>query len=243
LKLIRAALNKLSQLGFQDVVIATDHGFFLNAHAEDGDTCIKPTGEVQYAAHDRLLLGNLAKGNSKDNHSVILSADKLGIRGSFAQAAFPRTMAPYSAGYRYFHGGLSLTEAIVPVLKIQLTTAKVTSNSEFQVHLSYKKNNPKSITTRLPAFTLSLDAGIFTQSVPCEVLLEAQDAKGNVVGEPRISTDLNPTTRTIALTHGESKQIVLKMDTDFEGKFTVKAMNPVTLTAYAKLELTTDYTV
>ena len=106
-----------------------------------------------------------------------------------------------------------------------------------------KKNNPKSITTRLPAFTLSLDAGIFTQSVPCEVLLEAQDAKGNVVGEPRISTDLNPTTRTIALTHGESKQIVLKMDTDFEGKFTVKAMNPVTLTAYAKLELTTDYTV
>jgi hypothetical protein len=243
LKLIRAALNKLSQLGFQDVVIATDHGFFLNAHAEDGDTCIKPTGEVQYAAHDRMILGNLAKGNSKDNHSVIISADKLGIRGSFAQAALPRTMAPYSAGYRYFHGGLSLTEAIVPVLKIQLTTAKVTSNSEFQVHLSYKKNNPKFITTRLPAFTLSLDAGLFTQSVSCEVLLEAQDAKGNVVGEPRLSTDLNPTTRTIALTHGESKQIVLKMDTDFEGKFTVKAMNPVTLTAYAKLELTTDYTV
>ena len=244
LKLIRAALNKLSELGFQDVIIATDHGFFLNAHAEDGDTCIKPIGEIQYTAHDRILLGNFSPGHaSKDSNNLILSTDKLGIRGNFAQVALPRTMAPYSAGHRYFHGGLSLAEAIVPVLKVQLKNAIAASTSEFTVHLSYKKSGSKFITTRLPVFTLSLDAGLFAQSRPCEILLEAQDSKGNTIGEPRTSPDVNPTTRTITLIHGDSKQIILKMDADFEGKFTVKALNPVTLSAYATLELTTDYTV
>jgi hypothetical protein len=33
------------------------------------------------------------------------------------------------------------------------------------------------------------------------------------------------------------------MDPDFEGKFTVKALDPTTLTAYSKLDLETDYTV
>jgi PglZ domain len=238
LKLIRAALNKLSQLGFQDAVIATDHGFFLNAHAEDGDTCLKPTGEIQYSAHDRMVFGNF----SKDSHNLVLNSDKLGIRGSFPQAAFPRTMAPYSAGHRYFHGGLSLAEAIVPVLKIQLNSPHASSTDQFDVQLSYK-NGAKYITTRLPVINLSLVTGLFNQSTPCEVLLEAQDSKGNVVGEPRPGADVNPTTRTITLIHGQSKQIVLRMDTEFEGKFTIKALNPNTLTTYASLDLATDYTV
>jgi hypothetical protein len=33
------------------------------------------------------------------------------------------------------------------------------------------------------------------------------------------------------------------MDLNYEGKFTVKALNPTTLAAYSKLELETDYTV
>jgi hypothetical protein len=33
------------------------------------------------------------------------------------------------------------------------------------------------------------------------------------------------------------------MDPDFEGKFTVKALNPTTLGSYGSLSLETDYTV
>jgi len=43
-KHIRFAIHKLKQHGFHEVVIATDHGFFLNAHAEAGDVCVKPRG-------------------------------------------------------------------------------------------------------------------------------------------------------------------------------------------------------
>ena len=57
LKLIRVALHKLRGMGFKEAVIVTDHGFFLNAHAEAGDVCIKPQGRWPVNAHDRMMLG------------------------------------------------------------------------------------------------------------------------------------------------------------------------------------------
>jgi hypothetical protein len=41
----------------------------------------------------------------------------------------------------------------------------------------------------------------------------------------------------------ETVKVALVMDDEFEGKFTVKALDPTTLTTYDKLELRTDYTV
>lgn len=108
LKLIRVALHKLRGMGFKEAVIVTDHGFFLNAQAEAGDVCIKPQGNWPITAHDRLMLGD---GNA-DAHSAVIGAEKLGVRGDFAQAAVPRSMAPYRAGHLYFHGGASLAEAV-----------------------------------------------------------------------------------------------------------------------------------
>jgi len=239
LKLIRAALTKLSELGFREAIVVSDHGFFLNAQAEAGDVCQKPQGNWLYNAHDRLLLGN----GSPDNHNLLLGTDKLGIRGSFTQAALPHTMAPYRAGHLYFHGGASLAEAIVPVLVVRFKVGTEVGFEQFQVELTYK-NGAKRVTTRLPVIDVSLSPGnLFSQTLNAEVLLEAQDANGNVVGEPRPGNDVNPATRTITLAPNERKQIILRMDPDFEGKFTVKALNPKTLTAYSSLNLETDYTV
>jgi hypothetical protein len=42
---------------------------------------------------------------------------------------------------------------------------------------------------------------------------------------------------------GEHAQVPLKMQLEFEGKFTVKALNPTTMATYGSLELHTDYTV
>jgi hypothetical protein len=37
--------------------------------------------------------------------------------------------------------------------------------------------------------------------------------------------------------------VAVRMNPEYEGKFTLKALNPVTLTAYATLDLETDYAV
>jgi hypothetical protein len=83
---------------------------------------------------------------------------------------------------------------------------------------------------------------MFCQGKRVEILLEGQDSKANVVGEPRPGGDVNPATRTVTLIPGQRKQIALRMDDEFRGKFSVKALNPTTLSAYCSLALETDYT-
>ena len=135
LKQIRVALSKLGDLGFHEAIIVSDHGFYLNVQAGPGDVCNKPKGNWPYVAHDRMLLGD----GTADTDNIVLSTDKLGIRTNLAQAAVPKTMAPYKAGYDYFHGGASLAEAIVPVLVVKLEQDEPAGFEDFQVELSYKR--------------------------------------------------------------------------------------------------------
>ncbi|NJC05755.1 hypothetical protein GGQ97_001548 [Sphingomonas kaistensis] len=239
LNLIRVALHKLRGLGFKDAVIVTDHGFFLNAQAEAGDVCAKPQGNWSVNAHDRMMLG----AGTSDSHNIVMDAERLGISGEFPQVALPRTMAPYRAGHLYFHGGASLAEAVVPVLIARLDAEEQLSVGKLTVELTYK-SGAKRITTRVPVIEIAAQAeDMFSRDQSIEVLIEAQNSKGDVVGEPRPGGDVNPATRTLTLMPGERKQIGLRMDPDFEGKFTVKALNPTTLASYSVLQLETDYTV
>ena len=239
LKFIRVALHKLRGMGFNEAVIVTDHGFFLNAQAEAGDVCVKPQGNWLINAHDRMMLGD---GNA-DTHNTVISAEKLGMHGDAARVALPRSMAPYRAGHLYFHGGASLVEAVVPVLVARLDAGDNAVTGKVTVELSYRKG-AKRITTRVPVIDIQARSDdMFSQGVAVEVLIEAQDAKGNVVGEPRPGADVNPANRTLTLMPGQTKQIALRMDPDFEGKFSVKALNPTTFASFSALALETDYTV
>ena len=237
LRTIRVAIHKLKGLGFADVVIATDHGFFLNAHAEAGDLCAKPPG-TWLTVHDRSLLGD----GAADANNFAIAAEKVGIRGDFARFAGPRSMAPYRRGLRYFHGGASLQEGLVPVLIVRLRRIKP-EVAKASITLSYK-NDAKRITTRLPVVSLLVETSdMFWLHSDFEILLEAQDRKGKVVGEAKPGGPVNATTGTITLKPGQPEQVAVRMDPEYEGKFTLKALNPVTLTAYATLDLETDYAV
>ena len=238
LKRIRVAVHKLKDSGFDDIVIATDHGFFLNAQAEAGDVCTKPSGDW-INVHERTLLGD----GIPDNHSYVVGAEKLGIRGDFKQIAGPRSMAPYRAGMPYFHGGASLQEAVVPVLIGRLQAAEKKPETFFNVILAYK-NGATRITTRLPVVDLRLDTtSIFAQAEDFEVLLEAHAGKDKVVGEAKAGGVVNAATGAITLKPGEGVQVTLVMQPGFEGKFTLKALNPRTFTMYSSLKLETDYIV
>jgi len=238
LKRIRRAIHKLKNDGFDEVVIATDHGFFMNTHAGAGDTCGKLPGDW-LNEHQRCLLGS---GSGDINHYLLDSA-KAGIRGDFEKIAGPVSMASYKSGMLYYHGGLSLQECIVPVITMQLGAAEQTSISQATVSLTYK-NGAKRITTRLPVIELALDTqDMFSVNSDFEILLEAHDKKGNVVGEAKPSAAVNAVTGTITLRPGEKSNIALKMQLEFEGKFKIKALNPTTMVEYASIDLETDYTV
>ena len=238
LKSIRIAVHKLRGLGFQDAIIATDHGFHLNTSAEAGDVCTKPQGNW-LSIHERMLLGD----GIADASNFVIPSENLGVRGSFAQLAGPRAMVPYRSGEWYFHGGASLQEAVVPVITVRIEAPETKTAKQPTVHLSYKRG-AKTITTRLPVIEVHVASDdLFLVDRCTEMLLEAQDKKGNVVGEAKLGSAVNPATRTLAIRPGETAQVTMRMDMEFEGKFTVKAMNPTTLSIYEKIDLETDYTV
>ena len=235
---IAAAIHKLRGLGFQEAIIVTDHGFYLNTAAEAGDVCIKPSGKWTNL-HERMLLGD----GTGDSASIVLSAASLGIKGDVNQVAIPRAMVAYRAGQWYFHGGASLQEAVVPVITVRLQPLEQPLSKGPSITLSYKRG-AKRITTRLPVVEIEAGQGdLFSTGAPVEILVEAHDRKGTIVGEARPGPAVNPATKTVTIKPGETVQVTLKMSMEYDGKVIVKALDPATLTAFHTLELETDYTV
>lgn len=234
---IRSAIFKLRELGFQDAIIVTDHGFFLNTAIEPGDVCTKPNGKW-INVHDRTLLGD----GIEDLANLVLPAETLGIRGDFNQIAVPRALVSYRAGQWYFHGGMSLQEAVVPVISVHIRASKPGLGSKPSIALNYKRGS-KKITTRLPVIEIESRASdLFAMET--ELIIEAYDAQGNVVGEAKPGGAVNPATRIITLKPGDTLPVTIKMDMQFEGKFIIKALDPITQAGLGNpLDLETDYTV
>ena len=238
LKRIRVAVHKLKDAGFNEIVIATDHGFFLNTHATAGDTCVKLKGNW-YNVHERCLLGE----GSSDNNHFKMNCAKAGIKGDFSEIAGPLSMATYKSGMLYYHGGISLQECVVPVISLQPKVPDQKTIEQASVVLSYK-NGAKYITTRLPVIEISLKIqDIFSHDSDYEILLEAHDGSNKVVGEAKPGGIVNPATGTITLKPGDKEQVTLKMQMEFQGRFKVKALNPLTLTTFCQVDLETRYIV
>lgn len=239
LKRIRTAVHKLKSAGFSNVVIATDHGFFINIHPDAGMACAKPNGNWTNF-HDRCLLGV----GTGDSGNAVISCERLNIRGDFESYSQPYGMATYRSGLSYFHGGASLQEAVVPVITVQFKSQEQEGTGTVSVQINYKQG-AKQITSRMPVFDLVLnhDQSLFAYEEDFEVLIEAQDKKGNVVGEAKTGGPVNPATGMLSLRPNQPERVTLKMTLEFEGKFTVKVLDPATLTTYCKLDLETDYAV
>lgn len=239
LKNLRVAISKLQKQGFNHVVIATDHGFFMNRQAGAGDNCPKPAGNW-YLTHERIALGS----GKSDQHNYMVTAVQVGVKGDYSHVAGPNTMAAYRKGMPYFHGGASLQECVVPVMEIKLKPQAQPTFQHAEVTLSYKKGS-QSITSRRPIIEVSISSDdLFSTEGSFEILLEAQKYRSTeIVGEAKIGGPVNAATRTITLQPGDSQKVTIIMDDDFEGTFFIKALNPNTLAEYAKLKLKTDYMV
>lgn len=237
LLLVHAAVSRLRSLGFHEALVLTDHGFYLNAALEAGDVCPRPPGSW-VGLHGRILLGD----GVADGLNYVMDAAALGVRGDFHQVAGPRAMVGYQAGMNYFHGGLSLQEAIVPVLVVRLRAAEESAARAPEVMLRFKRGD-KRVTNLRPAFEIEVGLGdLFGAEKTVEILVEAHNRAGEVVGEALHSPPVNPATGTLALRPGDRADVTLRLDEAYEGKLVVKALNPTTLTLYSKVELETDYT-
>jgi hypothetical protein len=237
LQLIRVAVRRLREAGFELAVIATDHGFCINPETDAGDICPKPSGTWK-ALHDRCLLGD----GTADTQNWVLSAEHMGLPSEYAQVGGPRGLACYSAGNQYFHGGASLQEALVPVLSVKLNQTVFEADA-VQFRISYKRNSPK-ITTKLPVFEIeTIQKDLFSNGQSYDLLVRALAPGDRIVGEPKPGGPVNAATGTVTVMAGTTIKLTVQMSMTYEGKFSVQLLDPNTLTVHSQIELETDYLV
>ena len=122
---LHAGIRRLANAGIQEFVIVADHGFLLREDVTDAMKLEKPTGEI-VEEHRRCVLG---RGLGSGEHHIVLRSADLGLGGDL-ELAFPRGVNVFKVSggsLAYLHGGLSIQECLVPVLRYAPKTAHQTS--------------------------------------------------------------------------------------------------------------------
>lgn len=231
-------LTKLADLGFEQAVIATDHGFILVHEQGAGNVAPLPTG-TWLVKKDRCLLG----AGTADSANLVMKAAELGIPGDVEDFAAPKTLIPYSRGNMYYHEGLSLQECVLPCLSVQLEAAdkKTRKSSSPRLTLTYRQGKTDRITSQRPVVDLTWPQGdFFHDDGEMEVVVEVVDSKDNIVGSVSAGQSVNPATDGVRIKPGVALAIGLKMEEEFSGNFTVRVLNQANV-LLAELKLKTGY--
>jgi hypothetical protein len=101
-------VRRLRQLGYQRVIITSDHGYLHWQGDADERTETPPVGEVLWSSRRAII------GRGLQHPAAIV----LPIPGTDLQVCVPRSVHAFRTygGLGFFHGGASLAEVIVPVV-------------------------------------------------------------------------------------------------------------------------------
>ena len=224
--------SKLKHEGYEEFVLAADHGFVLLNEFKAGNKSEKPVGEWSLQK-SRCLAGI---GASNADH-IQLNADDIGVISEVDQFLFLKNYATYESGKQFFHEGISLQEIITPCLTYR--PQKTQKEEQVQINLTYRGKNSGVITTRTPsleiaAFGSSLFGGII--DVQIEII-----SKGEHIGHPTPSEFLDSTTGYLEIAEGSSTKFSIIINENFEGGFIVYAKSPSSGLILSELQLKTDY--
>ena len=121
LEKLRRAIRCLASAGFEDIVLAADHGFYF-AEGLDPGLLMDPPGGRTLELKGRAWVG---RGGSAGEGYLRLKASELALGGDL-ELAFPAGLGAFrvkgGAG-RYFHGGASLQEALLPLCRLRRRAA------------------------------------------------------------------------------------------------------------------------
>jgi uncharacterized protein (TIGR02687 family) len=178
---LQAIVRKIANLNGTNVVITADHGFLFQQEAvDDGDMAVFPKADALTFKDRRFAYGteiDPAKGLK------VFTAQALGFTGTWS-AVFPLSLRRFpikGSGKRYVHGGPSLQEVVVPVIKLKRERKDETRLVEVEV-----LRVPTKVTTpKVPVSLFQRDAITSTVlPIRLRVALYAK-ADGTMLCEPK----------------------------------------------------------
>lgn len=126
-------IKKVANINGNNMLLTADHGFLFQQDdvAKDDATALPAAGEWTFK-NRRFALGQDISPNAKVK---IFDSAALGLMGDWS-AAFPLSLGRFplqGSGMRYVHGGISLQEVVVPVVKIHKARADDTGKVEIEL--------------------------------------------------------------------------------------------------------------
>jgi uncharacterized protein (TIGR02687 family) len=171
-------IRKIANMNGNNMFITADHGFiYQNNELEESDFSIgELSGEIWHKSR-RYVIGKNLLGDASTNH---FTSRQLNLEGD-AEVLIPKSINRIrikGAGSRYVHGGASLQEIVIPLLKVTKTRQDTTT----QVDVDIIKSTDK-ITTNILAVSF-LQTGLVSEKVlPRQIRCSIYAEDGEVISD------------------------------------------------------------
>jgi hypothetical protein len=229
---IAAAVRWVVSQGFDRVVITADHGHMMLPEIPAGDIVQTPPGG--WLENKRRC--RLGSGISGAAGTITLKAGHVGIQGDVQEVCLPIGFRVFSDGEGYFHGGLSLQEAVVPVVVFRAGGEKQTTAGKPEIDVRYRSDK---FTSRVIGLKFHLQSDMF--GTAARVKIEAYDGTGTkakVIGEAADCEARDEKTREVTLQAGKETPVPVLLDPDFDGaEIEIRVSDPQTRVVWAKRKL------
>jgi uncharacterized protein (TIGR02687 family) len=130
---LEVIIKKVANINGNNMLLTADHGFlFQQDNVAKDDAVALPTAGEWTFKNRRFALGRDISPNAKVK---IFDSAALGLMGDWS-AAFPLSLGRFplqGSGMRYVHGGISLQEVVVPVVKIHKARADDTGRVDVEL--------------------------------------------------------------------------------------------------------------
>jgi uncharacterized protein (TIGR02687 family) len=126
-------IKKVANINGSNMLLTADHGFLFQQDDLDTDDVTALPGAKEWTFRNRRF--SLGRGILEDAKVKIFDCGSLGIVGDWT-AAFPLSLGRFplqGSGKRYVHGGISLQEVVIPVVKIHKARADDTGRVEVEL--------------------------------------------------------------------------------------------------------------
>ena len=229
---LAVAVRRLKDWGFNRVVITSDHGHMMLPEIPAGDVVQSPPG----AWLENKRRCRLGSGLSGAAGTITLKAGHVGIQGDVEEVCLPIGFRVFSDGDGYFHGGLSLQEAVVPVVVFRAGRDTETAAGKPEIDIRYRSDK---FTSRVIGLKFYLQGDIF--GTPARVRIEAYDgtdAKAKVVGSATDCEARDEKTRAVTLQANTETPVPVLIDQDFDGpEVEIRVSDPETRVVWARRRL------
>lgn len=176
-------IKKVANINGSNMLLTSDHGFiFQQSELADEDLTPLPASHVLTFRNRRFAIGS---GIVTRSDIKIFSSHSLGLTSSW-DGAFPLSLGRYplqGSGKRYVHGGVSLQEVVVPVVKIHKARADDTGKVDVEILRA-----PVKITTGQVSLSLLQDRQVQGKILPRNLRVSVCAKNGTLLSDIKTLT-------------------------------------------------------